>query len=137
MQNRLSSQDRKQQIVQAALGLLAGVSVDRLTTRLVAEEVGVTQPALFKHFPSRDSILEAVMEHVRLSLEQSVKQVFLVNSDTKQKVLGLLQGLFRFAEANPGAPRLLFFDEGRIVVDAPTSEGIRQLETLGRMVYVR
>ena len=35
------------------------------------------------------------------------------------------------------ATRLLFFEEGRIVIDAPTSEGIRQLETLGRMVYVR
>lgn len=110
MQSRLSSQDRKLQIVQAALGLLAEVSVDRLTTRLVAAEIGVSQPALFKHFPSRDSILEAVMEHVRLSLEQSVKQVFLTQAGTKQKVLGLLQGLFRFAEANPGAPRLLFFD---------------------------
>ena len=110
MTKRLSSQDRKLQIVQAALGLLAEVSVDRLTTRLVAAEVGVTQPALFKHFPSRESILEAVIEHVRLCLEQSVKQVFQAEGDTKQKVLGLLQGLFRFAEANPGAPRLLFFD---------------------------
>ena len=35
------------------------------------------------------------------------------------------------------ATRLLFFDEGRIVVDAPTSEGIRRLQSLGRMVYVQ
>jgi len=35
------------------------------------------------------------------------------------------------------ATRLLFFDKGRIVVDAPTGEGIRRLEDLGRTVYVQ
>ena len=34
------------------------------------------------------------------------------------------------------ASRLLFFNSGRIVVDAPTAQAFRQLETLGRHAYV-
>ena len=39
-------------MVEAALRLLGEVPLEGLTTRLVAAEVGVSQPALFRHFRS-------------------------------------------------------------------------------------
>lgn len=96
--------------MRAALELLGQVSVDRLTTRLVAAAVGVSQPALFKHFVNRDAMLEAVMEHVRMALEESVIGVFAKGGGGRELATGLVESLFRFADLNPGAPRLFFFD---------------------------
>ena len=45
MSRRLSSDARRSQIVQSALALLAGTPVVRITTRQVAHELGVSQPA--------------------------------------------------------------------------------------------
>lgn len=121
MPTRLSTQERKAQIVLAALNLLSTVSVDCLTTRMVAGAIGVSQPALFKHFASRDAILHAVMDHVRSSLESSVKTVFSTAKGAHEVAQGLLEGLFRFAEAFPGAPRLLFYDAATSGNEAPPS----------------
>ena len=69
MTRRFSSLERRRQIVEATLELLATTSVESITTCQVAKHVGVTQPALFRHFLSRDQILAAVVEHARGELE--------------------------------------------------------------------
>ena len=113
MTQHLPADDRKQQIIQAALSLLAEVSIDRLTTRDVAERVGVTQPALFRHFDSRDALLEAVADATREKLGAKVKQLLERGGKPLETLSALTRELFRFAAENPGVPRLLFFDAAR------------------------
>ncbi len=105
---RLPSEERRPQIVQAALDLLAGTSVERLSTRQIAERVGISQPALFRHFASRDAIFEAVVAQTRAGLEPLIEQAVLRGGLDAVGVLA--RGLFAYIEENPGLPRLLFHD---------------------------
>lgn len=50
----------RQRIVEAALDLLNGVGVDALSTRLLADRLGVKQPALYWHFKNRRALLDAM-----------------------------------------------------------------------------
>jgi TetR/AcrR family tetracycline transcriptional repressor len=50
----------RQKIIEAALDLLNEVGVDRLSTRLIAERLGVRQPALYWHFKSKRALLDAL-----------------------------------------------------------------------------
>ncbi|MFH0947249.1 MAG: DUF2249 domain-containing protein [Planctomycetota bacterium] len=113
MTQHLPADDRKGQIIEAALSLLAEVSIDRLTTRDVAERVGVTQPALFRHFESRDALLEAVAEATRQRLGSRVNELLERGGNSLETLSSLSRELFRFAAENPGVPRLLFFDAAR------------------------
>jgi len=51
-------------IVDAALTLLNEVGLERLTTRKLAERLGVQQPALYWHFKSKSALLDAVNEEM-------------------------------------------------------------------------
>lgn len=53
---RKSAEERRREIVAAVLRLSVEVGPDRLTTQAVAKAVGITQPAIFVHFPSRDAL---------------------------------------------------------------------------------
>ena len=55
MLNRKSAEDRKTEIIEALLGLADRIGPDRLTTNDIAREVGVTQAAIFRHFPTKIS----------------------------------------------------------------------------------
>ena len=47
-------------ILEAALALLDEVGMDKLSTRLLAERLGVQQPALYWHFKNKRALLDAM-----------------------------------------------------------------------------
>lgn len=101
---------RRAQIVAAALELLGDVPLDRLTTRDIAAVVGVSQPALFRHFRSREALLLAVVDAAREDLGRVVQQVLAHHPEPLAACLALARALGRYTDTHPGLPRLLFAD---------------------------
>jgi AcrR family transcriptional regulator len=64
-QRRLSPEARRLQIVETAVAFFAEVGLDGRTRDLSAR-LGITQSLLYKYFDSKESLLEAVFEHVYL-----------------------------------------------------------------------
>ena len=58
---RKPADERKDEILRAALRLADELGPDRLTTNAVAEAVGLTQPAIFRHFPTKTVLWQAVV----------------------------------------------------------------------------
>lgn len=63
---RLAPADRREQILEAAVQHFAEVGFDG-GTRGVAERLSVTQPLIYRYFPSKEDLLQAVYERVYLS----------------------------------------------------------------------
>ncbi|WP_076860206.1 TetR/AcrR family transcriptional regulator [Bradyrhizobium mercantei] len=63
---RMSAEDRKEQIVAAAIRLFSEHGFESSTHDL-AKSLGVTQPAIYRHFPTKDDLVNAVYERVFLS----------------------------------------------------------------------
>ena len=107
MPQRLPAEKRRPQIADAILQLLGDHTVEEITTRRIAEVVGISQPALFRHFQSRDDLLVAAVDRVREILEP------IADASVKQGGIDgircLATGLFEQISKNPGLPRLLFF----------------------------
>ncbi len=121
--------------MRAALDLLAEHSVDRLTTRRVASKVGISQPALFRHFSSRDEILIAVLDHVRESLASEATRILASGLPAKQAVAELAAALLGYVGRHPGMPRLLFYDAATSADEAEGSSlrpRLRQLLDMQR-----
>jgi AcrR family transcriptional regulator len=53
---------RRREIVEASIGLIAKGGIQALTTKNLAESLGVTEPALYRHFKSKRDILLGILE---------------------------------------------------------------------------
>lgn len=60
MSARKPAGDRKAEILQAALDLAFEAGPDRLTTGMIADRLGLTQPAIYKHFKNKEDIWRGV-----------------------------------------------------------------------------
>ncbi len=58
------AEDRRREIADAALRVIAARGLGQFTSLAIAAEVGVTDAALFRHFPSKDAIVDAAIDRV-------------------------------------------------------------------------
>lgn len=73
--NRLPANERREAIVGAAIGLFAERGFRGVTTRELASAVGVTEPVLYQHFPSKRDLYRAIIEH-KISQTAPLRQRF-------------------------------------------------------------
>jgi AcrR family transcriptional regulator len=66
---RLRADTRKQQIVQVVLQLIADQGVDAVSTQRIADTIGFTQGAVFRHFSTKERVWSAVMDWLEEQLE--------------------------------------------------------------------
>ena len=59
---RLPALERRQAIIEAAAGLFAEKGFRGVTTRELAQAVGVSEPVLYQHFQTKRDIYEAIVE---------------------------------------------------------------------------
>lgn len=64
MAARKPAGSRRHQIAEAALKVIAEQGLARFTSLTIAREVGVSDAGLFRHFPSKDAIVLAVIDRV-------------------------------------------------------------------------
>lgn len=110
MQTRLSTEERQAEIVAAALSLARESSPALITTGDIAAAIGVTQGAVFKHFPTKDAIWLAAMRWVRETLLVTLQTA----ADQTDTPVDALSAIFRahveFVVAHPGVPRFIFHE---------------------------
>lgn len=63
---RLSPEEREQQIVSKAITYFATHGFNA-STRELAKEIGITQPLLYRYFPSKDALVDRVFQVIYLS----------------------------------------------------------------------
>lgn len=105
---RAKTDVRRQQIVDTTLALLADSPLDQLSTRQIARELGISQPALFRHFSSRDALLLAVIAATHDELGAVAEGVLREPGGATAKLEALARALLAHLAENPGLPRLLF-----------------------------
>lgn len=64
MSTRLSASDRRQQILEVASGLFARKGYQGATTREIAEQAGVNEALLFRHFPNKENLYWTMIEEL-------------------------------------------------------------------------
>lgn len=101
---------RRQQILEALASMLEASPGERITTARLAKEVGVSEAALYRHFPSKSKMFEGLIEFIEEAIFSRVN-IILRNQDPAiircEKILSLL---LAFAERNPGLTRILTGD---------------------------
>ena len=101
---------RKQHILQALAEMLELTPGGRITTAGLAKQVGVSEAALYRHFPSKAKMFDGLIEFIEDTIFSRVN--FILNSDanTQHRCHNTLYLLLSFTEKNPGITRILTGD---------------------------
>lgn len=108
--SRKKSEVRKKEIVQSSLELIEEGGIRNLTTARIAERVGFSEAALYKHFQTKEEIIETSIDVAGTKLSNKLKKAAEGVVGLK-KLSNVLEAHLQFVEENPGVARLLFSDE--------------------------
>jgi len=107
-QKNLPAEERRSVTVEAVVELAGKTNPDSITTAAIAKHMNLTQGALFRHFPNKEAIWQAVMkwvaEHLMARIEKAAEGI--------ESPVETMQAMFlahvAFVSEHPGAPRMMF-----------------------------
>lgn len=76
--------DTRQRIIEEALHLFASNGYDAVSVSQIAQAVGIKAPSLYKHFPSKRAIFDAIVEHMRQLDAEHAKQAEVPGMDEEE-----------------------------------------------------
>lgn len=101
---------RKDQILQALARMLETAPGERITTAALAKEVGVSEAALYRHFPSKARMFEGLIKFIEDTLFQRISRILKEEGNAEQRCYKILTLLLTFSDKNPGMTRLMTGD---------------------------
>jgi TetR/AcrR family transcriptional regulator len=154
MPDNQTKTNRRQQILESLVHMLEVNPGSRITTAALAKEVGVSEAALYRHFPSKFKMFEALIDYVEETIFSRVSTILKEHSNVEDRINHILTLLLTFTGRNPGITRILtgdalvgendrlharvaqLFDRletqlKQILRDAELAEGLRPITTNG------
>lgn len=106
-EKQTAKRNRREEILQSlALMLESSDGSQRITTAKLAASVGVSEAALYRHFPSKTRMFDSLIEFIEDSLITRINLILkMKNTSTRLRLIVLL--ILGFGERNPGLTRIL------------------------------
>jgi AcrR family transcriptional regulator len=112
---KLDTQIRQEQIVEAALSLVANQGLRRLSMGAVARRVGLVPSGIYRHFKSKDELLAAMLDRVEGRLLANVQEALEESDDVFDRLKGILMRHIRYLREGKviSVPRMIFSEDTR------------------------
>lgn len=100
--------NRREEILQALAQMLESTEgASRITTAKLAKQVGVSEAALYRHFPSKARMFEGLIEFIEEALMTRINRILDDEKDTLERIRMVMHLILAFSERNPGLTRIL------------------------------
>lgn len=115
-----SVKERRQQVLTVLTHMLHSErGMERMTTARLAQEVGVSEAALYRYFPSKTKMFEALIDNIETNLLSRIAHSIKNETNTMQRIRDIMQMILDFARKNPGLTRVLtghapMFEDARL-----------------------
>lgn len=111
MRIRKSAEIRKAEIIEATLRLADKLGPDRLTIETIANGVGLTQPGIFRHFPKKQDLWEAVAAYVGSMMETRWKKAQNNDAPATDRIRALIRAQLQLIQSTSAISAILFSRE--------------------------
>ena len=101
---------RKEQILQSLAAILEESPGGKITTASLAKQVGVSEAALYRHFPSKTKMFDELIEFAELTIFTRLNTISSEQISASTKCEKVSKLVLTFAEKNPGITRILAGD---------------------------
>lgn len=107
-EKQTAKRNRREEILQSlALMLESSDGSQRITTAKLAASVGVSEAALYRHFPSKTRMFDSLIEFIEDSLITRINLILKDEKDTSTRLRLIVLLILGFGERNPGLTRIL------------------------------
>jgi AcrR family transcriptional regulator len=113
--------DRKSEIVAATLAVAFEVGPDAVSTSMISKRINVSQPAIYKHFPTKDAIWLAVSDQLARRLAENVEACRASRDTPEARLRTLVMRHIGFVQEVPALPDIMVMRQA-----SPSHEAIRQ-----------
>lgn len=111
---RESTNKRQEQIKRAVLDIVAEDGLQNISTRNLAKRIGLSEGAIFRHFPSIRDIIKGIMEDVASDLIGSLRNIVLKPERAEDKLFKYLCQNVKYLKENRGITMLLFSEAAHL-----------------------
>ena len=105
---RRDTPDRRAQIVHSAVGLISSHGMAGATTARMAADVGISEPALYRHFKNKQMILLAALDEVSAELIEYTMSAGASEKDLVERLRLMSAAFYDFVMSHPDETRVLF-----------------------------
>jgi|SRR5690554_5183617 len=124
MTKRKSSEERRHEIANAAIKIIGEKGLRKFTTAQIADEVGITDGSIFRHFKNKREILAVVIDRIE---EMLVATAFLPKGEPLERIEAFLTSRVATVASNPALLSLLLSDQ---IAHAAGDMGQRRISSL-------
>lgn len=107
MPRKTDGPSRKEQILLALAKMLEEKPGGLITTAALAAKVGVSEAALYRHFPSKAKMFEGLIDFIEDTLFSRINRIMREGQQASEQCEKIILLMLTFAEKNPGISRIL------------------------------
>lgn len=102
---------RQQGIIDAAIKIIATRGFQELTTKHLAEEVGVSEAALYRHFASKTDLIHKILEYFQKLAHDAMGDIQDTIADPLEQVKAFIINRYILFSQNPDLAKVMFSEE--------------------------
>ena len=124
---------RQIEIIEAATKLIGEKGIQNVTTKHLADEIGFSEPALYRHFKGKTEILVSVLEYFRTKMSDSLKPLLDKQKTGLAKIKQLVEFQFDLFTKNPAIIMVIFAETSfqyDIILSATVNKLLNQKKQL-------
>jgi AcrR family transcriptional regulator len=104
--------ERREEILAHALRLISDAGVHNVSTRQIAQAVGISQPTLYAYFPNRHAMIAEVGSRAFAALADRMRIAVSATGTPQSRLLAIAHNYITFGLEQPDAYRVAFMIEG-------------------------
>lgn len=103
--------DRQQEIIDTSLEIISTIGIQGLTIKNLSKRIGISEPAIYRHYENKISILLAILDYFKSSGEQMFRKQANMDDSPLKKIENIFEGHFLAFERNPSLVSVIFSEE--------------------------
>jgi len=103
--------DRQQEIVDTSLEIISSIGIQGLTIKNLAKRIGISEPAIYRHYENKISILLTILDYFKSSGEQMFRKQIKSEDRPLRRIECIFEGHFDAFERNPSLVSVIFSEE--------------------------
>lgn len=103
--------DRQREIVDTAIDIIARRGIQELTIKNLSKRIGISEPALYRHFENKHAILVAILDFFADWSERTLTEIVRSDLAPSEKLLDVFRRHARHFTESPATSGVLFAEE--------------------------
>ncbi len=107
---RLSTAQRQTQIIEVSLEIIKQGGIQKLTVKEIANRIGISEQAIYRHFTSKLEILASIIRYFNTNLKNHLDPNLLRGSVT-DRITAMTNAHLDYLQNNPAVAAVIFSEE--------------------------